>query len=139
MPLTHRPNLRTRKTAFNLTSHIKRLASRTVLSASEFDSMTPPQSTHEANVAADFRRIARRLMSKSIGLVLGGGGARGLAHLGVIKAVEEAGISIDMVGGTSIGSFIGGLYAREGDFVSAVGRAKFFSGRMNSTWRQALD
>lgn len=46
-----------------------------------------------------------------IGLVLGGGGARGSAHIGVIKALEEKGIPIDLVVGTSIGSFVGGLYA----------------------------
>ena len=44
-----------------------------------------------------------------------------------------------MVGGTSIGSFVGGLYARENDHVSVYGRAKAFSGRMVSKWRQAMD
>ncbi|MFC1731712.1 patatin-like phospholipase family protein [candidate division KSB1 bacterium] len=48
---------------------------------------------------------------KKIGLALGGGGARGCSHIGVIKALEEAGIQIDCVAGTSIGSFIGGVYA----------------------------
>ncbi len=46
-----------------------------------------------------------------IGLVLAGGGAKGLAHIGVIKVLEEAGFDVDMVGGTSMGSIIGGLYA----------------------------
>src|SRR5205814_1629318 len=53
---------------------------------------------------SDFARLARRLVGKSVGLVLGGGGARGISHIGVIKALEEAGIPIDMIGGTSIGS-----------------------------------
>lgn len=44
-------------------------------------------------------------------LVLGSGGARGLAHVGVIKAIEERNIHVDIVTGTSIGAFIGGLYA----------------------------
>lgn len=48
--------------------------------------------------------------NKKIGLALGGGGARGCAHVGVIKALEEAGIPIDYIAGTSIGSFIGGIY-----------------------------
>ena len=48
---------------------------------------------------------------KSVGLVLSGGGAKGAAHLRVIKAIEEAGIPIDYIAGTSIGSIIGGLYA----------------------------
>lgn len=46
-----------------------------------------------------------------IGLVLSGGGAKGFAHIGVIKVLEEAGIHPDFVGGTSMGSIIGGLYA----------------------------
>lgn len=46
-----------------------------------------------------------------IGLVLSGGGAKGLAHIGAIKEIEKAGIKIDYVGGTSMGAIIGGLYA----------------------------
>ena len=46
-----------------------------------------------------------------IGLVLSGGGAKGFAHIGVLKVLEEAGIKIDYIGGTSMGSIIGGLYA----------------------------
>lgn len=46
-----------------------------------------------------------------VGLVLSGGGARGFAHIGVIKVLEEEGIEIDMIGGTSMGSIVGGLYA----------------------------
>ncbi|KAI8823453.1 uncharacterized protein EV422DRAFT_565397 [Fimicolochytrium jonesii] len=90
-------------------------------------------------IRSDFARLARRLLSKSVGLVLGGGGARGISHIGVIRALEEAGIPVDMVGGTSIGSFVGGLYARENDHVSVYGRAKMFAGRMVSKWRQVLD
>ena len=46
-----------------------------------------------------------------IGLVLSGGGAKGSAHIGVLRVLEEAGISIDFVAGTSMGSIIGGMYA----------------------------
>jgi NTE family protein len=46
-----------------------------------------------------------------IGLVLSGGGAKGLAHIGVLKVLEEAGIVPDYISGTSMGSIIGGLYA----------------------------
>ena len=49
--------------------------------------------------------------NKKIGLALGGGAARGWAHIGAIKALEEAGIPISYVAGTSIGSLIGGVYA----------------------------
>ncbi|KAG0369294.1 phosphatidylcholine and lysophosphatidylcholine phospholipase [Mortierella sp. AD032] len=88
---------------------------------------------------SDFARLARRLTGQTVGLVLGGGGARGIAHIGVIKALEEAGIPIDIVGGTSMGAFIGGLYARESDNVAIFGRAKMFAGRMAAKWRMVAD
>ncbi|KAI9836080.1 MAG: phosphatidylcholine and lysophosphatidylcholine phospholipase [Sarea resinae] len=99
---------------------------------------TPVYST-EAPFKGDFHRLARRLCGKSVGLVLGGGGARGIAQIGVIRALEEAGVPIDIIGGTSIGSFIGALYARDADVVPMYGRAKKFAGRMASIWRFALD
>ena len=46
-----------------------------------------------------------------IGLVLSGGGAKGLAHIGALKVIEDAGIKIDYIGGTSMGAFVGALYA----------------------------
>jgi NTE family protein len=46
-----------------------------------------------------------------IGLVLSGGGAKGFAHIGVLRALEKAGIKIDYIGGTSMGAVVGGLYA----------------------------
>ncbi|HDS06905.1 MAG TPA: hypothetical protein ENO05_04695, partial [Bacteroides sp.] len=48
---------------------------------------------------------------QSVGLVLSGGGAKGIAHIGVIRALEENRIPIDYVGGTSMGAIVGGLYA----------------------------
>ncbi len=48
---------------------------------------------------------------KRVGLVLSGGGAKGMAHIGVLKVLEKAGIPIDVVTGTSMGSIIGGLYS----------------------------
>jgi len=52
-----------------------------------------------------------QLQAQKVGLVLSGGGAPGMAHIGVIKALEENNIPIDYITGTSIGAFIGGLYA----------------------------
>ncbi|KAK7745736.1 phosphatidylcholine and lysophosphatidylcholine phospholipase [Diatrype stigma] len=98
-----------------------------------------PYYSPDAPYKGDFHRLARRLCGKSIGLVLGGGGARGIAHVGIISAMEEAGIPIDIIGGTSIGAFIGALYARHADLVPMFGLAKKFSGRMGSIWRFALD
>ncbi|KAF9282674.1 phosphatidylcholine and lysophosphatidylcholine phospholipase [Mortierella alpina] len=88
---------------------------------------------------SDFARLARRLTGRTVGLVLGGGGARGISHIGVIRALEEAGIPVDIVGGTSMGAFIGGLYARESDNVAIFGRAKMFAGRMAAKWRMVAD
>ncbi|RIV70789.1 patatin-like phospholipase family protein [Flagellimonas aequoris] len=46
-----------------------------------------------------------------VGLVLSGGGAKGLAHIGALKVIEEAGIKVDYIGGTSMGAIVGALYA----------------------------
>ncbi|HRQ51757.1 MAG TPA: patatin-like phospholipase family protein, partial [Agriterribacter sp.] len=47
----------------------------------------------------------------AIGLTLSGGGAKGLAHIGILKAIDSAGLNIDYITGTSMGSVIGSLYA----------------------------
>jgi len=57
-------------------------------------------------LARDMGRLARILSGTAIGLVLAGGGAKGFAHIGVLKALEEADIPIDFVGGTSIGALV---------------------------------
>lgn len=62
--------------------------------------------------ATDFQRAARRISDRAVGLVLGGGGARGLAHIGVLQALEEAGVPVDVIGGTSMGSAMAAAYAR---------------------------
>ena len=56
--------------------------------------------------AADLHRLARLASGAARGLVLGGGGARGLAHLGVLKALDEVSCAPDFVGGTSMGAII---------------------------------
>jgi predicted acylesterase/phospholipase RssA/CRP-like cAMP-binding protein len=61
---------------------------------------------------ADLSRLARILTGNAVSLVLGGGGARGFAHLGVLRALEEVGIPVDMVGGTSMGAPIAGFVAQ---------------------------
>jgi predicted acylesterase/phospholipase RssA len=61
--------------------------------------------------AAAIERMARRLAGRSLGLVLSGGGARAFAHIGIIEAIENSGIHVDRVGGTSGGAFVGSLFA----------------------------
>ena len=62
---------------------------------------------HNANA----QQVTDSLTRPRVGLVLSGGGAKGFAHIGVLKVIEEAGLPIDYIGGTSMGSIIGGLYA----------------------------
>lgn len=61
--------------------------------------------------SGDYARLARFLTGKAVGIVLGGGGARGFAHLGVLKALHQADIAIDLIGGNSMGALIGAQYA----------------------------
>ncbi len=68
------------------------------------------------SVRDDFKRMARRLTGHGVGLVLSGGGARGFAHVGVIRALEEAGQVIDLIGGTSMGALLGALYAMDSNY-----------------------
>ncbi|OBA19487.1 patatin-domain-containing protein [Metschnikowia bicuspidata var. bicuspidata NRRL YB-4993] len=87
----------------------------------------------------DFMRLARILSNEAVGLVLGGGGSRGISHVGVVTALEKHGIPVDVIGGTSIGSFVGGLYAKENNIVSIYGMSKKFSSRVGSLWRNIFD
>jgi NTE family protein len=59
----------------------------------------------------DCNRLARMLAGQAVGLVLGGGGARAYAHIGVVRAFREAGVPIDAVGGTSMGAIVGACLA----------------------------
>lgn len=67
-----------------------------------------------------------------VGLVLSGGAARGLAHIGVLKALEEQGIQIDAIAGTSMGAVVGGLYA-SGYKIDELEKLA-----LNIDWQQAL-
>ncbi len=88
----------------------------------------------------DINRMCRRITGCSLGLVLGGGGARGIAHLGVIKCLLDAGVSVDIVGGTSQGAFIGALYAQYPDsFDKLISRARMFAEKMSSVREKVLD
>jgi predicted acylesterase/phospholipase RssA len=69
-------------------------------------------------------RVARYLSGTARGLVLAGGGVRGFAHLGVMRALDEAGIPVDAVGGASIGSLMAGFYADGLDHEQRVRQAR---------------
>jgi NTE family protein/lysophospholipid hydrolase len=81
--------------------------SRNWLLGRDVERIYPTRRSHQG----DYERLARFLTGKAVGIVLGGGGARGFAHLGVLKALHEAGIAIDLIGGNSMGALIGAQYA----------------------------
>ncbi|MGZ4769845.1 MAG: patatin-like phospholipase family protein [Ilumatobacteraceae bacterium] len=75
----------------------------------------PCRARHVVHLGAGFNegitRLARRLVGRSPGVVLSGGGARAFAHIGVLEVLTDAGVIIDRVGGCSMGAFIGALFA----------------------------
>lgn len=73
---------------------------------------------------SDIERLARTLSGTDIGLVLSGGGARGFAHLGVLKALEEFGAQIDSVGGASIGAVMGAYCAFDMRVAAMIDQAR---------------
>ncbi|HEY1588173.1 MAG TPA: patatin-like phospholipase family protein [Rhodanobacter sp.] len=95
---------------------------------------------HHVCNGADIVRLARLVSGNGRGLVLAGGGARGLAHLGVLRALHEAGHVFDAVGGTSIGAIIGAGMACgwELDAMTETFRRAFVQGRPLSDWTLPL-
>ena len=78
----------------------------------------------------DFDRIVRYVLRREVGLVLSGGGSRGFAHAGVIRAMREAGLPVDVVAGVSMGSIIGAGCAFSEDLDETVVSLKRHVGRM---------
>ncbi len=75
----------------------------------------------------DMASIARQLTGHGLGVVLGGGGARGFAHIGLLRALDEMALPVDLIGGTSMGGFIAALHAMGMDWrgISEVLRETF--------------
>ena len=106
----------------------------------------PSDPEFDSTVTSDVARVSRWLTGRQIGLVLGGGGARGMAHLGVLKALEEENIPIDVIGGTSQGAFVGAMAAMTHDPYTSVparrsrrDQARKFALEMSSTWNLIKD
>jgi NTE family protein len=72
----------------------------------------------------DIKRLARFIAGRAVGLVLAGGGARGFAHIGIIKALKEAGVPFDHVGGASMGAIIAAGLALEWDVPELTDRMR---------------
>ncbi len=73
--------------------------------------MVPGVPHHHVTGESDTARLARIITGRAIGLVLSGGGARGFAHLGAVKALRQFEIPLDLIGGTSIGAIMGAAVA----------------------------
>lgn len=71
-----------------------------------------------------YGRLARLLAGQAVCLVLGGGGARGFAHIGILRAFDELSIPIDVIGGTSMGAIIGAQYAMGWDVEHMLQRTR---------------
>ncbi|TRY81939.1 hypothetical protein DNTS_013393 [Danionella cerebrum] len=88
---------------------------------------------------SDFSRLARILTGNAIALVLGGGGARGCSQVGIIRALSEAGIPVDLIGGTSIGSLMAALYAEERSISRMTVRARQWAMDFGSIFKKITD
>ncbi|MEE3235029.1 MAG: cyclic nucleotide-binding and patatin-like phospholipase domain-containing protein [Candidatus Latescibacterota bacterium] len=84
----------------------------------------------------DFQRLSRFITDQAICLALGGGGARGFSHAGALRALNEKNIPIDIIGGTSMGAIIGGMYALGIEPDQMVKR--FEAANTKNTWLRQL-
>ena len=89
------------------------------------------------DLATGLRPVADRLAGRSLGLALAGGGARAFAHVGVLRELEDAGLHVDRVAGTSIGAVIAGLHATgiDGATLEEICYAEFVRRRPFSDYR----
>ena len=86
-------------------------ARQNLQSSQSLQSLQSPQSSQPLQSLQSPQALPSQHSRKKVGLVLGGGGAKGAAEVGVLKVLEEADIPIDYIAGTSIGAIVGGLYA----------------------------
>src|SRR5207249_3601922 len=85
-------------------------------------------------VETDIDRVARYVAGCAYGVALSGGGARGFAHIGVLQAIEEAGLPIDLIAGTSMGACVSGEYALGWEPPTMVRQNRLIFGK----WRRDL-
>ena len=85
------------------------------------------------------RRAVRRMIGRSVAVVLGGGGAKGFAHIGMLSEFEAQGEEVDALGGTSIGACVAAVYGMEMNAAAVLERMLPFAGEMSNRWRKVLD
>jgi len=96
---------------FDVTAFLPHIQRKDLALMMETDAITFMALAEASTYARQIARIARQVSGVSVGLVLGGGAAFGLAHIGVIKVLEQEGIAVDVIVGSSMGALIGGLWA----------------------------
>ena len=97
-----------------------------------------PQKVYHVRIHRD--SPLRDLTNTSIGVVMSGGGARGYAHVGVLRAMDELNIPVDYVGGTSMGALVGGVACcNRGDYVLTRKTVKECAALLGSLPQQLLD
>jgi predicted acylesterase/phospholipase RssA/CRP-like cAMP-binding protein len=84
-------------------------------------------------------RLGRFLSNAAVGVVLSGGGSRGLAHIGILRALIDAGVPIDVVGGTSQGAMMAALFAQDTSWVELQSSVRKYAAEMGSPRRLAGD
>jgi predicted acylesterase/phospholipase RssA/CRP-like cAMP-binding protein len=84
-------------------------------------------------------RLGRWMAGAAVGVVLSGGGSRGLAHLGILRALHDAGVPIDVVGGTSQGAMISALFAQDGGWPLMQKVVRRYASEMGNARRLAAD
>ncbi len=90
----------------------------------------------ESDLVTGLRPLADRLAGRSLGLTLAGGGARAFAHIGVLRELEDAGLHVDRVAGSSVGAIIAAVHAsvRSGEEAEELCYAEFVRRRPFSDW-----
>ena len=84
-------------------------------------------------------RLGRWMSGTAVGVVLSGGGSRGLAHVGVLRALRDASVPIDVIGGSSQGAMIGGIYAQDIGFAEMHAKVRAYAAEMGSARRLFTD
>ncbi len=110
-------------------SRIRNFAGRTIRYVDSVNSISPEDSVKHQKIFHKEETFSRYLVSRTRGLALGGGGARALAHVGLLKVLEKENIKVDVVSGASFGAVIAALYAR-GENTDTIYKMiyKFFGG-----------
>lgn len=78
---------------------------------------------------ADIRRMAREICGRLVGLALASGGAKGFAHIGVLQVLEENGVEVDMIAGSSMGAYVGAIWAHGASGAEMEALAREMEGR----------